>query len=249
MVPALPLALLAQSSKDTGARRKAREHLESVIWAADGTRKLPRERALVEALTACHKDDVWWVCEASSFGPVYLLPTVEWISICAEFITSLGVKSVLEVGAGDGLVATHLSKAMSKIRYTATDNSAWSRPNGRMSAADKAEFAGVPFSGIPTTRIVKKMASSTAVKKYQPDLVLAVWPPPGLMVERAITGPSRYVLDVSVEGDVCGNGYQTWRYEHAVAAGPVADRALCRLDSRPKKQRHTRITLYRGARG
>lgn len=229
------------------ARQRSRARLTAVLWNEDGTRRLPKERQLVTAMQACHKDDVWWVCEASPYGPLYFLPTYEWIQSCAKFITSLSVETILEIGAGDGFLAHHLSAALPKHQYIASDSGAWASVAKRMSAADKAEFAGVNFAGIPMGQQVVKMGAQSAVRHYEPDLVIAAWAPPGKLVERAITGPCRYVLDISVPGDVCGNGVFTKRFPHMPLSGPIARRALCRLDSRPKLRRHSQLTLYRGS--
>ena len=55
--------------KDTPQRERARANLAKVIWNEDGTRRLPTQNALINAMQACHPDDVWWVCESSSAGP------------------------------------------------------------------------------------------------------------------------------------------------------------------------------------
>ena len=91
------------------------------------------------------------------------------------------------------------------------------------------------------------MSAVAAVKKFRPDVVLVSWAPPGLLVERVVRAPSRLVLDIGVEGDVCGNGERTWRFNKDFLDGPIQDLALCRLDARPRKERHTRVTCYFGA--
>jgi len=75
-----------------------------VLWGPRGARRLPTERELVRAMTACDPRDVWWVCEMSSAGPVYLLPTREWVRELAKYLRTLGAARVLEVAAGDGFL-------------------------------------------------------------------------------------------------------------------------------------------------
>lgn len=237
----------APPGRDTRARRAARETLARVLWSERGERRLPSERALVAALSACHADDVWWVCETSSAGPVYLLPTREWVRALARFVAKERVRSVLEIGAGDGFLATCLAQACPRVRVIATDNGAWKRPAGRMTKADRAEFAGVPLAGITGGAHVLRMSAPAAIARFRPDLVLVSWAPPGLLVERAIRAPSKLVLELGVDGDVCGNGMRTWRFEKDFLEGPLEARALCRLDARPRQERHTRATLYYGA--
>lgn len=233
--------------RDTRARRAARDALARVLWTKQGERRLPSERALVAALSSCRADDVWWVCETSSAGPVYLLPTREWVWALARFVAQQRVRSVLEVGAGDGFLSACLAHACPRVRVIATDTGAWARPAGRMNDADRAELAGVPLAGISAGAHVLRMAAARAIERFRPDLVVVSWAPPGLLVERAIRAPSRLVLDISVDGDVCGNGMRTWRFEKDFLEGPLETRALCRLDARPRQQRHTRVTLYYGA--
>lgn len=236
------------AGRDTRARAAARAALMNVLWSKDGLRRLPRERELVAAIEACDTRDLWWVCEANSAGPIYLLPTREWVEALARTVDTLGVKRVLEVAAGDGFLSACLKSVRPKLRVIATDSGAWARASRRQSARDKRELRGVPFAGIRMGADVERAAVTPAVKRHRPDLVLVSWAPPGTLVERAIRGPCRFVLDVSVDGDVCGNGMRTWRFHKELLEGPLEDRALCRLDARPRTARHTRVTLYYGAR-
>jgi hypothetical protein len=228
----------------TRARTDACETLAAVVWDEHGRRRLPTEAALLAAMTACKKGDVWWACEAGRYGPAYFLPTVEWVALFAAQLDAWGVKSVLEVGAGDGFLSACLRHARPKLRVVATDNHAWTKPAAR--SENSGEFAGVAFAGI-VPHGVEKMAASTAVCTFKPDVVVCSWAPPGLMVERCIRGPCKFVVDISVDGDVCGNGMRTWRFSKEFLDGPLEDRALCRLDD-GESARHTRVTAYFGAR-
>jgi hypothetical protein len=231
--------------RDTRARRLARARLARTIWDDDGARRLPLERDLVLALEACTPHDVWWTCEASPAGPVYLLPTREWVRALARTIRSLGARSVVEVAAGDGFLSDCLRPRLPDVRVIATDSGKWSRPGARMSPADRRAFRGVPFAGIRAGPDVRRMAASGAIARFRPDLVIVSWAPPGLLVERAIRAPCRFVLDLSVHGDVCGSAERTWRFRKEFLEGPVA-RALTRLDARPHERRATVATLYYG---
>ncbi|MBI5495456.1 MAG: hypothetical protein HY904_10570 [Deltaproteobacteria bacterium] len=230
----------------TRRRREACAALMGTLWDAHGRRRLPTVRALVAALEACDRRDPWWVCEATSAGPVYLLPTREWMRHLVRLLDRLGVRRVLEVGAGDGFLAECLARAGSGLHVTATDTHAWRRPRARMNAADRRVYRGVRFSGIRPGSNVKRLGAAAAITRFRPDLVLVSWPPPGTLVERAIRARTRWVLDLSVEGDVCGNGAATWRFNKEFLGGPLEDRALCRLDARPSEGRATRVTLYFG---
>src|SRR4051794_33331127 len=88
--------------RDTPARRNARAALATLLWDDDGRRRLPRDRELVAAMDRCGARDVWWVCETNSAGPLYHLPTREWMRALAAVVRSLRVRKVVEVAAGDG---------------------------------------------------------------------------------------------------------------------------------------------------
>lgn len=230
--------------RDTAARRRAREALVNVLWGPRGARRLPTERALVKALNACDRRDVWWVCEMSSAGPVYLLPTREWVGALARYLREIGAVRVLEVAAGDGFLSRCLRAKGFDVR--ATDDASWSDPTERMSAKDREEFRDVPVKGLRLGRNVEALSAREAVKRYAPDAVLVSWAPPGPLVESMIRAKVRDVIEVGVEGDVCGDTARTWRYEKDFVEGEVEARALCRLDARPGEARHTRVTRYFG---
>lgn len=243
-----PVTVPPPRGRDTRARAAARAQLAAVLWDEAGERRLPTDRALSAAMRRCSSDDVWWVCETNSAGPLYHLPTREWLRALTRLLRSLEVRTIVEVAAGDGFLAGRLAAAVPEIRVYATDSGAWATPRGRMHARDRREFAGVPLAGIRAARQVLRMSATAAVERYRPDLVLVVWAPPGTLVERVIRAPTRYVLDISVDGDVCGNGQRTWRFEKEFLSGPIEERGLCRLDDDPQRARATRATLYYGAR-
>ncbi|MBI5514121.1 MAG: hypothetical protein HY909_10160 [Deltaproteobacteria bacterium] len=230
----------------TSRRRAAREALEAVLWDREGHRRLPSERALRRALEACAPRDAWWVCEASSYGPCYLLPTRPWVRALAAELTRLGVHRVLEVCAGDGLLARSLARAAPGLRVHAADDRSWEAPEGRMSSEDRALYQGVPFGGLRAGAGVEPLGALEAIARHAPELVLVSWAPPGPLVEALILAPVRYVLELGVDGDVTGDSALTWRYRKEFLDGPVEARALCRLD-RADEEPRTRVTLYYGA--
>lgn len=242
-----PNAVGWEFRRDTKRRERAREALVKVLWGEDGQRRLPTDAALCDAIEACQPGDLWWVCEASSAGPLYLLPTVEWLDALSHTLRDLGVQSVLEVACGDGFLSQCLRARRPDLVVTATDDGSWARPSGRMSAADRRETAGVAFAGIRAASHVQRMKAAPSVAAFKPDLVLVSWPPPGRLVEQVIGAPdAQLVLDISTDGDICGNGMATWRFNKEFLEGPVESLALCRLDDAPRAERHTRVTQYYG---
>ncbi len=221
--------------------------LAEVLWTPRGDRRLPGERTLGPAIDSLSPEDVWWVAESTSAGPVYLMPTKEWLRALLAFIDAQAVHSVLEVAAGDGFLSACLAKARPGLQVRATDNHAWARLSGRLSPAEAKRGVGIGLSGIRIPDTVERLSATAAITRYRPDLVLVSWAPPGLLVERAIRAPSKLVLDLSVEGDVCGNDARTWRFRKELLGGPLEERAYCRLDGRGRP-RQTRATLYYGAR-
>jgi hypothetical protein len=248
MVVTIPRRPVGRRSPAAGGAARARAALVDVLWDAQGRRRLPRERDLVDAIDRCAPGDLWWVCEANSAGPLYLLPTREWLTALARFVATTGAKKVLEIGAGDGFLSTVLQRRCKGLQVRATDDFSWTKAAHRMSAADRREFGATPFSGIRPLPIVEKRAAVATIDAWRPDLVIVSWAPPGTLVERAIRAASRLVLDLSVDGDVCGNGEKTWRFEKEFLDGPLEQRALCRLDEKPRLARATRATLYYGRR-
>lgn len=221
--------------------------LAEVLWTSRGARRLPSQRQLGPAIAALSPEDVWWVAESSSAGPLYLLPTKEWLRALVAFIEEQRVSSVLEIAAGDGFLSACLAKACPGLRVRATDNHAWARLEARLSPAELGRGAGLGLSGIRIPPSVERLSATAAITRYRPDLVVVSWAPPGLLVERAIRAPSKLVLDLSVEGDVCGNDARTWRFRKELLGGPLEERAFCRLDGKGRP-RQTRATLYYGAR-
>lgn len=233
--------------RDTRQRAAAREALARVLWDAHGHRRLPQQWRLCRALDACDRRDIWWVCEMNGVGPIYLLPTREWVRALATYLDRLRVRTVLEVGAGDGFLSRCLATARPRLRVVATDDGSWEKATARMSRAERRTYSGLPVRGLTLGANVRRMKAQQAVQRYRPDLVLVSWAPPGSLVERLLRTRCKYVLEIGSEGDVCGSGPRTWRWATDMVEGPLEDLALCRLDERCAERRHTRVTLYEPA--
>ncbi|MFO0725433.1 MAG: hypothetical protein U1E65_16740 [Myxococcota bacterium] len=198
-------------------------------------------------MRAADPADVWWVAEANPISPLYFLPTREWVGALVALIAELGVKRVLEVGAGDGFLSQCLQAAAPQLKVRATDDDSWSKLEARLDPASAKAYRGVPFVGIQRPAWVERQSATAAVRATKPDLVLIAWAPPGPMVERAIRGPCRYVLEIGTDGDVTGDSDRTWKYRKELLEGPIESLGWCRLDG-GDRPRQTRVTLYYGAR-
>jgi hypothetical protein len=235
--------------RDTRRRAAARAALAAVLFDRDGQRRLPGQRQLRRAIDACDRRDVWWVCEMNSVAPVYFLPPREWVRALGAYLDRLGVRVVLEVGAGDGFLSRALAAVRPRLRVIATDNGAWAKPAARMSRAERRAYTEISVRGVALGPGVHRVDAVAAVRRYRPDLVLVSWPPPGSLVERLIRVAPGRVLEIGADGDVCGAGPRTWRFAEELVDGPLERLAFCRLDERSDEARRTRVTLYRGAGG
>lgn len=232
--------------RQTQRREQSRQRLLALIWLNNGRRRLPRECELRRAIEACDPRDVWWVCEMNSSGPVYFLPTREWVAALCSLLDELHATTVLEVAAGDGFLARCIKKARPTLRVIASDSGAWRRAKARMSAKERVDYARYSLPGLALGEQVQRLAATRAVQQYKADVVIVSWAPPGTLVERVIRSPTRFVIDVGTDGDACGNGARTWRFTNEYRTGPLQDRALCRLDTHPSTYRHSRVMLYYG---
>jgi hypothetical protein len=228
-----------------GAKRiAARAALARALWSPDGTRRLPTRDALDAALHGVTPADLAWVCEFAPLGPLYLLPTVEGVGALAAQVRALGVTRVLEVAAGDGFLAQCLRAE--GLDVTATDSGRWADPRARMNPAEAETLAGVAVPGIRAGAGVETRDALEAIALYKPALVLAAWLPPDDLLEQLIRAEVPYVLEIGAS-DGATPGAWTWRFAHDFWEGPEATDLRCRLDARPRKHTHTRVTLYFGA--
>ena len=80
---------------------------------------------------------------------------------------------------------------------------------------------------------IRPFGALEAIRRYRPDVVLAVWLPPGPLLSQLIRSPCRYVLEVGAPGGVTGQGAWDWRLAHEFCDGPLERLARCRLDAPP----------------
>jgi hypothetical protein len=228
------------------ARVRARAQLARALWTVDGRRKLASERELDRALRGVSAADLEWLCEWTALGPLYLLPTRRFVHALARQLRALGVRRVLVVAAGDGLLARSLAAADRRLRVTASDSGAWADARGRMRPAEQRALRGRAVAGLALGQNVARMSAQQAIAQHRPELVLCSWLPPGHLLDALIRAPVRYVLEIGAGAGVTASAY-SWRFAHEFLEGELAESARCRLDQRPPRELHSRITLYYGA--
>jgi hypothetical protein len=222
----------------------ARTSLERLLWTRSGERRLPATRALDAALVRLRRGQLFDLCEFDPRGPLYLLPTRELVRALAERIRGLGARRVLEVAAGDGFLSRSLRRF--GVEAVASDSGAWADPRARMSPRERRELRGVAVPGVRPGAGVLRLDALSAIRRTRPDLVLASWLPPGSLLDRLIRAPVRYVLEIGAKGGVTPSAW-SWRFAHEFCE-ELEEQARCRLDERPHRELHSRVTLYFGAR-
>jgi hypothetical protein len=218
--------------------------LGRVLYAPDGSRRLPTTAALDRACAALPQGALWRYCETRPSGPLYLLPTRELIRGLGRACRKVG-KSVLEIGAGDGFLSRALAEAEPGLRIRATDSGAWRKATARMTPAERRQWAKVSLAGLALGPNVERLDAVDAVRRYRPDVVIAAWLPPGPLLAQLIRSPCSFVIEIGAAGGVTAQGGWDWRFSHEFL-DPLERWARCRLDERPAKALHSRVTLYYG---
>jgi hypothetical protein len=216
-----------------------------LLWTRSGARRLPSARALDGALARLRKGELADLCELDSRGPVYLLPTRELVRALVIRIRALEARRVLEVAAGDGFLSDALRRAAPELKIVASDSGSWSDPRARMNARERRQLRGVNVPGVRLGQSVQRLEALDAIRRTRPDLVLASWLPPGPLLDRLIRAPVRHVLEIGAKDGVTPGAW-SWRFAHEFCED-VEQHARCRLDLRPGRQLHSRVTLYYGA--
>lgn len=227
-----------------GARKiAARAALAQILWKRNGERRLADNALLDRALAEVSPEDLDWIFELSPLGPLYLLPTRGFATSLARTIRALGVTRVLEVAAGDGFLSTCLQRAAPELDITTTDSGAWAKPEARMNDAERTRYRRVHVPGLSLGVNVRRVPARKAIDTYRPELVLASWLPPGKLLDSLIRSPARYVLEIGAPDGVTPGAW-SWRFAHEFCEGAIETNARCRLDHRPKRALHSRVTLY-----
>ena len=219
-----------------------RATVERLLWDEDGERRVPSAAALDRAVSALGRGDLERICEFNPFGPVYFIPTAPFLRALARRIRSRGARQVLEVAAGDGHLTRALSAHAPDLRIVASDSGKWERPHARMSPRERRELRGTAVSGIRPRSDVVRLDARAAIDRFRPDLVLACWLPPGPLLGRILRASDRDVIEIGAGSGITGD-ISCWRYEHEFC-DELDALGRCRLDERPARKLHTRVTLY-----
>jgi hypothetical protein len=111
-----------------------------------------------------------------------------------------------------------------------------------MSARERRELRGKAVSGIRPGPEVARLDVRAAIDRFRPDLVLACWLPPGPLLGRILRASPVDVLEIGAGSGITGD-ISCWRYEHDFC-DELDALGRCRLDERPSRKLHTRVTLY-----
>jgi hypothetical protein len=169
-------APLPYSTPDLELARRGRQ-----ILFTQGRRRLPRRPEMEDFLQA---GGLFSEVVLDGGPQLYFLPTQEFLQGLIRLFRRLGVSRVVEVGAGDGLVAAALTDQGFPV--LATD------PQGR----------GVSACGLP----VYPADHRRAVEEFQPELAFWCWPPfRSRAPEDLIRSPYlKYYVDVGDGGGATG---------------------------------------------
>jgi hypothetical protein len=227
-----------------GRRTAARAAVARLLWDERGERRVPPAATLDRAVSALPRGELERMCELNPFGPVYFIPTPPFLRALARRIRSRGARRVLEVAAGDGHLTRALSTYAPDLRVIASDSGKWERPQARMSPRERRELRGTAVAGIRPGAEVVRLDVRAAIDRFRPDLVLACWVPPGPLLGRILRASDRDVLEIGAGSGITGD-ISCWRYEHDFC-DELDALGRCRLDERPARTLHTRVTLYEG---
>ena len=218
-----------------------REAVTRLLWNARGDRRLPTAPAFDGAVSKLRRGELERICEFNPFGPIYLIPTRPFLRALARRIRETGARFVLEVAAGDGHLSRALARAAPDLGITATDSGKWERAQARMSAQERRALRHTAVAGLRPGEGVLRLGAVEAIRKLEPDLVLASWIPPGPLLGQILRAAPR-VLEIGAGSGITGD-IRCWRYPHDFC-DELDALARCRLDERPGRQLHTRVTLY-----
>jgi len=169
-----------------------------------------------------------WLMALSQAAGVYFFPSREWVPLLVRYLKLLGIKRLLEAGAGRG----YLTGALAPLAAAAgLDFRAVDRGDG--------EFM---LSGLEAHHRVEPGDVFTVIGDFQPDAVVYAWPPPGQSLAALCRTPAlRYLIVPGEAGGGATGAREDWeRLPHKIS--PALSR-YCR--SRTWPTRHA-VTIFYG---
>jgi hypothetical protein len=175
------------------------------------------------------EDQGSWFMGLSQATGVYFFPSRQWPARLIRYLQRLGVRRLLEAGAGRGYLTGALAPlaAAAGMAFRAVDRGA-------------GEFV----SELPVHPLVEAGDVFQAVVEFQPDAVIYAWPPPGQSLAGLLHTPSvRYLLVVGEVGGGVTGAREDWeRLPHKIS------HFLSRFSrGRTGPDRH-RVTIFNGSR-
>lgn len=173
---------IPESAESSRLSAQLLEKARQVLFTASGRRRIPQWPELQNLL----QQGVLLSDLVPGNQQLYFIPTVEWLQGLIRLFQHLRVQRVVEVGAGDGLVAWGLAELGYPI--IATD----------LKGLGEQSLYGIP---------VYRCNHQQALKEFQPDLVFWCWPPLGSQApQEIIRHPQvRYYLDIGDGGFATGS--------------------------------------------
>jgi hypothetical protein len=191
-----------------------REQQRFIAWARELVRlPAPGEGALdyllPEAqwreLLARAPDPESWLMALSQATGVYFFPSREFVRRLLRYLQWLGVKRVMEAGAGRGYLSAVLAGlcAARGIAFLAVDRG-------------QGEFA----SGLPVHPTVQRGDVFTSIQDFRPQVVIFAWPPPGQSLAAICQAPFlHYLIVIGESGTGVTGAREDWeQLPHKVSA-------------------------------
>lgn len=181
-----------------------------------------------QELTSRMRDRESWFMGFSQTTGVYFFPSREWPSRLLGYLRRLGVRRLLEAGAGRGYLAAGLGPlaAAAGLEFLAVDR-------------EDGEFR----LDLPVSPLVQTGDVFQVIREFRPQAVVYAWPPPGQSLRELLEAPSlRYLVVMGEEkGGVAGAREDWERFPHKIS--PFLGRCS-RGRTGPEKHR---VTIFPGA--
>jgi hypothetical protein len=215
-------------------RRRFEEMARNLV-RLPGPEEGPLDHLLPEArwqelLSQVQDPEAWLVALSAATG-VYFFPSREFVPRLVRYLKFLGVRRLLEAGAGRG----YLTAALAPLAEAA---------GVAFKAIDRGE--GEFLTGLPIHPRVDRGDAFTALWGFQPEAVLYAWPPPGQSLEKICQAPFlHYLMVVGEAGGGVTGAREDWNtLPHKISA------ALSRWGrGRTGSARHAVTVFWGGSRG